>query len=81
MYYDVRFRYGPDSWLAFTQDVVDYFDNEINVPEMENCDCGGTIMTPTHDFSAATEGYKLSWNDKHKSPKEYAIFGWAKANG
>jgi hypothetical protein len=47
---------------------------------MDHCECGGTIMTPEHDFSGASEGYQIDWNGKYNSPNEYAIMGWAKAN-
>jgi len=37
-------------------------------------------MTPEHDFAGAKEGYSLSWADKYRAPREYAVFGWAKAH-
>jgi len=51
-------------------------------PKPEACDCGGTVMTPEHDFTKEKKGIFVDWDGKHShnSPREYAVFGWAKTN-
>lgn len=57
-YYDCKFNYGTGSFMGLVEDIDNYFAQEdTHHPTAEACDCGGTVMTPEHDFQAATEGY------------------------
>jgi len=48
----------------------------LSVPHEESCACGGSVLTPETDMEH--NSYEVSWADKHSSPFEYGVFGWAK---
>jgi len=57
-FYDVKFHYGIGSFMGYVEDIEAYFaEEDTHHPMPEACECGGTVMTPEHDFQAATEGY------------------------
>jgi hypothetical protein len=40
--------------MGYVEDIENYFEMPDNHhPTDESCQCGGTIMTPEHDFSGA----------------------------
>jgi hypothetical protein len=53
LYYDITFNYGEGSFLPHTEDVEIHLNEFASYPSNDGCDCGGTIMTPEHNFSGA----------------------------
>jgi hypothetical protein len=49
-FHDVRFAYGDGSYLPYTTDIIYAFDELNAYPDIDDCHCGGTIMTPENDF-------------------------------
>jgi len=48
-------------------------------PAPKDCDCGGPVMTPEKNFTDASKSYFVDWTDGHEAPREYSVYGWAKA--
>jgi hypothetical protein len=54
----LKFKYGDGSFMGLVEDIENYFSQEdTHHPAEEACDCGGTVMTPEHDFREAQSGY------------------------
>jgi hypothetical protein len=52
-YYDIKFTYGEGSFLPHTEDIEIHLNEFTSYPSSDDCACGGTVMTPEHNFSGA----------------------------